>query len=71
VSRNALAAGKNTANNRRLAPCCSQEPTYPDSLPGDDNEKVFENGYMSTLDNTVDLKDFPKHVRYYSKLCSQ
>jgi|GEM_PF-4170565 len=34
VSRKALAAGGNTAHNRRLAPCRSQEQTYPDSLPG-------------------------------------
>jgi len=33
VSRKALAADKNTAKHRRLAPCRSQEPTYPDRLP--------------------------------------
>jgi len=28
VSRKTLAAGENTANNRRLAPCRSQEQTF-------------------------------------------
>jgi len=32
VSRKALAAGENSANNRRLAPCRSQEQMYPDRL---------------------------------------
>jgi hypothetical protein len=32
VSRKALAAGENTADHRRLAPCRSQDLTYPDSL---------------------------------------
>ncbi len=36
VSRKALAAGENTANNRRrLTPYRSQEPTYPDMLLAD------------------------------------